>query len=159
MVYIPPAVPVVIIVKSCFKFRSIRLFKNHCHGLWRTAVTWFALAIKTSLKTCLPQAHVSLLQIYNDVLKSSPYYLYHKCFAFHCTLTRLYLLRMRRNVTRIAYNARKNVNVKTTLMREDVCCRGYSQDGETVVYTWLATILPKREIWMFLKLHCITNLV
>ena len=33
----------------------------HCHGFWRTADTWFALAVETCLKTCLP--HVNLRQI------------------------------------------------------------------------------------------------
>ena len=36
-------------------------FINHYHGLWRTRVTWFTLAMKICLKTCLPR--VNLRQI------------------------------------------------------------------------------------------------
>jgi len=57
--------PVMITVKSFLKCRSmqynIAFFINHCHGLWRTTVTWFTLAIKICLKTCLPR--VNLRQI------------------------------------------------------------------------------------------------
>ena len=59
--------PVVIIVTSCWMFfilfNTLKYYVclNHCHGLWRTAVTWFALALKTCLETCL--SHVNLRQI------------------------------------------------------------------------------------------------
>ena len=36
-------------------------FINHCHGLWRTTVTLFTLAIKICFKTCLHR--VNLRQI------------------------------------------------------------------------------------------------
>ena len=45
-------------------FNAITFFVfciNHCHGIWRTTVTWFTLAIKICLKTCLPR--VNLQQI------------------------------------------------------------------------------------------------
>ena len=45
-------------------FKAIKyyvFFINHYHGLWRTTVTWFTLALKTCLKTCLPR--VNLRQI------------------------------------------------------------------------------------------------
>ena len=48
-----------ITMKTCNKI--LRFFINHCHGLWRTAVTYFTLAIKICLKTCLPR--VNLRQI------------------------------------------------------------------------------------------------
>jgi len=38
---------------------------------------------------------------------------YQKYFTFRCTLTTLYLLSMRRNITRTVYNNRKNVNATT----------------------------------------------
>ena len=58
--------------------------------------------------------HVNLRQI--TLLKGCirPYvYLYHKCFAFCCILMIWLLSRMRRNASRIVYNARKNVNATT----------------------------------------------
>ena len=39
---------------------------NHCHGLWRTAVTWFTLAIKTCLKTCLPRVNLRQITLLRD---------------------------------------------------------------------------------------------
>ena len=58
--------PVMITVKSLLKCRSVQynisfLYINYCHGLWRTTVTLFTLAIKICLKTCLPR--VNLRQI------------------------------------------------------------------------------------------------
>ena len=44
----------------------------------------------------------------------SPRYLYHECFASRCTLTIFKLSRMRRNVTRLVYYARKSANPTTS---------------------------------------------
>ena len=58
--------PLVITVKRFLKmsFNATKynvFLINHCHGLWRTTLTWFTLAIKICLKTCLPR--VNLRQI------------------------------------------------------------------------------------------------
>jgi len=53
--------PVVITMKSWFNILKYYVCLNHCNGLRCTAVTWFALVVKTFLKTSL--SRVNLRQI------------------------------------------------------------------------------------------------
>jgi len=53
---------------------------------------------------------ITLLRGYIYILTNSPWHLNRKCFAFRCILKILHLSRKRRNITRIVYNAWKNVN-------------------------------------------------
>ena len=65
--------PVMITVKSCLKKWSIKYYicLNHCHGLWRTTVTWVTLAIKTCLKTCLPHVHLQQITVLRGYIHPS----------------------------------------------------------------------------------------
>ena len=77
-------------------------------------------------------------------------HLYHKLFAFHCTLTILHFSRMRRNVTRIVYDARKNVSATTTCR-----CRYMLALGLLLHYNWhfqnIFQTSPFSSYWLTVK--------
>ena len=83
-------------------FNTIKYYGylNHCHGLWRPTVTWFTLALKTFLKTCLPRVNlrqINLLRCYIHPKRTDRSVYTIHALSFRCILTISHLLRMRRN--------------------------------------------------------------